>query len=126
MKAKSLFILLLAGCLFCTGCGEKQNVSQDQERQEIIVEEMGQNKVDISILTDETKKHSVSENMMANDCSTYQAMEDQSECILYGKKVREYLKQPDFKGDTYDLMAEIEVQNQIKSGNKKYQAGNLV
>lgn len=53
-------------------------------------------------------------------------MEEQSDCIVYGKKVREYLKEPDFEGDTYDLMAEFEIQNQIKAGEKEYQAGDKI
>lgn len=121
MKANHLLILLLTGCILCTGCGEKTNDAGQET-----VEKEEQKKIDISVLADERTKHSVSESMMVDDCSTYQVMEDQSECIVYGKKVHEYLKEPDFEGDTYDLMAEIEIQDQIKAGGKKYQAGDKI
>lgn len=125
MKAKHLLILLLTGCILCTGCGEKQEISSNNVVQET-TGNADAKKIDVSLIMDETRKHSVSESMMANDCSTYQVMEEQSDCIVYGKKVREYLKEPDFEGDTYDLMAEFEIQNQIKAGEKEYQAGDKI
>lgn len=125
MKAKHVFILLLTGCLLCTGCGEKQEVSPNSAAQET-TKEADQRKIDVSLITDEKRKHSVSESMMVNDCSTYQVMEDQSDCIVYGKKVREYFREPQFEGDTYDLMAEFEIQDQIKAGEKEYQAGDKI
>lgn len=125
MKAKHLLILLLTGCILCTGCGEKQEISSNNVVQET-TGNADAKKIDVSLIMDETRKHSVSESMMANDCSTYQVMEEQSDCIVYGKKVREYLKEPDFEGDTYDLMTEFEIQNQIKAGEKEYQAGDKI
>lgn len=125
MKAKHLLILLLTGCILYTGCGEKQEISSNNVVQETTGNADAE-KIDVSLITDEKRKHSVSESMMANDCSTYQVMEEQSDCIVYGKKVREYLKEPDFEGDTYDLMTEFEIQNQIKAGEKEYQAGDKI
>lgn len=125
MKVKRLFILLLAGCVLCTGCGGIQKTSQEDTEQET-AGKADQKKVDVSVISDENRTHSVSEIMMVNDCSTYQVMEEQSDCIVYGKKVREYLKEPDFEGDTYDLMAEFEIEKQIKTGDKEYQAGDKI
>lgn len=125
MKAKYVFILLLTGCVLFTGCGEKPGVSQNEAVQET-TEEADQKKIDVSLIMDEKRKHSISESMLVNDCSTYQVMEEQSDCIVYGKKVREYLREPQFEGDTYDLMAEFEIQDQIKAGEKEYQAGDKI
>lgn len=85
MKAKHLLILLLTGCILYTGCGEKQEISSNNVVQET-TGNADAKKIDVSLITDEKRKHSVSESMMANDCSTYQVMEEQSDCIIYGKK----------------------------------------
>lgn len=120
---KSMF-LLLAYSMLLSACGGKSGSTDNAEQSAL--PKQTQKDVAVSVLTDVNVEHSIDKGLGANDCSTYEAMEKQSDIIVYGKKTKEYFKEPEYEGDWYDLMAEIEVQTLVKQGQKSFRSGDKI
>lgn len=124
MKLIKIAILTLIYGLFMIGCGKQaeqvsntaQPVGAAQEKED----------VNVSVLTDSTVEHSLSEGLIANDCSTYEKMEEQSEIIVYGGKTREFFRKSEADEEMYELMAEVQIETVIKSNGDSYESGDRI
>ena len=124
MKLKKIVFLTVICGLLMIGCGTQaeqvsntaQPVDDAQEKED----------VNVSVLTDSTVEHSLSEGLIANDCSTYEKMEEQSEIIVYGGKTREFFRKSEADEEMYELMAEVQIETVIKSNGDSYESGDRI
>lgn len=120
VKMKKIICILLACSVIFGGCGKETDTSTGNDVLEKTVEPSTKN-VDVSVISSSNVVHSVSEGLMAS----YEAMEKQSDLIVYGTKTSEFLKPPSFDGGVYKLMAEFEIESVIKGG-KEYKSGDKI
>lgn len=120
---KIVCILLISSVIFC-GCGKETATSTNNGVLEKTTEPSTKN-VDVSVISSSNVVHSVSEGLMANDCTSYEAMEKQSDLIVFGTKTSEFLEPPSIDGGVYKLMAEFQIENVIKGG-EEYNSGDKI
>ncbi len=124
MKLNKIVSLMVICGVFMFGCGKqaeqvsnsKQPVDDAQEKET----------VNVSVLTDSSVRNELSEGLSANDCTTYEKMEEQSEIVVYGEKVREFFRQSEVDEEKYELMAEVEIETVIKSNGDSYENGDRI
>lgn len=125
MRLKGTVIFLMMCGLLLTGCGNEAKESNNSSLPEKSTVPQ-QKEVDVSVLTDKNVQHSISEGILANDCSSYKKMEEQSDMIIYGKKTREYFSKAMEESGEQILMAEVEIDATIKAAGASYQKGNKI
>ena len=120
---KIVFLTLICG-LFMIGCGKQaEQVSNTKQPVDDVQEK---ETVNVSVLTDSSVRNTLSEGLSANDCSTYERMEEQSEIVVYGEKIREFFRQSEADEEMYELVAEIEIETVIKSNGDSYESGDRI
>lgn len=120
---KIVFSTLLCG-VFMFGCGgQAEQVSNTVQPADDVQEK---ETVNVSVLTDSSIRNTLSEGLIANDCSTYEKMEEQSEIVVYGEKLREFFRQSEADAERYELMAEVEIETVIKANGDSYKSGDRV
>lgn len=136
MKLYKMAILMVVCGLFMFGCGNQagqmsntkqlSNTGQSSNTEQPVDDAQEKGEVNVSVLTDSTVKNSLCEGMIANDCSTYEKMEEQSDIVVYGEKVREFFRQSEADEKMYELMAEVEIETVIKSNGDSYDSGDRI
>lgn len=124
MKLNRIVFLTVICGLFMIGCGGQ--AEQVSNTSQLVDDAQEKEDVNVSVLTDSTVEHSLSEGLIANDCSTYEKMEEQSEIVVYGEKIREFFRKSEVVEDSYELMAEIELETVIKSNRDYYKSGDRI
>ena len=110
--------------VFMFGCGKQaEQVSNTEQPAD---EAQEKETVNVSALTDPSVRHGLSEGLSANDCTTYEKMEEQSDIVVYGEKVREFFRQSEADEEEYELMAEVEIETVIKSNGDSYENGDRI
>lgn len=124
MKLIKIAILTLICGLFMIGCGKQ--AEQVSNTAQPVGDAQDKEDVNVSVLIDSTVEHSLSEGLIANDCSTYEKMEEQSEIIVYGGKTREFFRKSEADEEMYELMAEVQIETVIKSNGDSYESGDRI
>ena len=120
---KIVFLTVICG-LFMFGCGKQaEQVSNTKQPADDVQEK---ETVNVSVLTDSSVRNTLSEGLIANDCSTYEKMEEQSEIVVDGEKIREFFRQSEADEEMYELMAEVEIETVIKSNGDSYESGDKI
>lgn len=124
MKLIKIAILTVICGLLMIGCGTQ--AEQVSNTAQPVGDAQDKEDVNVSVLIDSTVEHSLSEGLIANDCSTYEKMEEQSEIIVYGGKTREFFRQSEADEEMYELMAEVQIETVIKSNGDFYESGDRI
>lgn len=120
---KIVFLTLICG-LFMIGCGGQ--AEQVSNTSQLVDDAQEKEDVNVSVLTDSSVRNTLSEGLIANDCSTYEKMEEQSEIVVYGEKVGEFFRKSEVVEGSYELMAEIEIETVIKSNGDFHESGDRI
>lgn len=124
MKLNKIVSLMVICGVFMFGCGKQaEQVSNTEQPAD---EAQEKETVNVSALTDPSVRHGLSEGLSANDCTTYEKMEEQSDIVVYGEKVREFFRQSEADEEEYELMAEVEIETVIKSNGDSYENGDRI
>lgn len=124
MKLIKIAILTVICGLLMIGCGTQ--AEQVSNTAQPVGDAQDKEDVNVSVLIDSTVEHSLSEGLIANDCSTYEKMEEQSEIIVYGGKTREFFRKSEADEEMYELMAEVQIETVIKSNGDSYESGDRI
>ena len=124
MKLKKIVFLTVICGLLMIGCGTQ--AEQVSNTAQPVGDAQDKEDVNVSVLIDSTVEHSLSEGLIANDCSTYEKMEEQSEIVVYGEKIREFFRKSEVVDGRYELIAEVQIETVIKSNGDFYGSGDRI
>ncbi len=123
MRRKVIAVFMMC-VVMCTGCGDKTELEQVKKAVPATEEKTAE--VSISVFDDENKKHVIVEADYFHDCSSYEAMEKEAILIVQGTKRDEKMEEPDFEGDTYNLLSDFEIEKVVKDSQEKYKVGDAI